>query len=191
MPTDHSLYDLYPDKTPLIYTDGAFVYNELAKKFIRHKIGLFILAPSGSGKTHFIERQSEMHWLDGDHLWMSAKAMPTGSWWNESLETIFYIEKKCDVITTEAKKLGFWIIGASCNWLQPDAVVVPDWELHKAWIKKRETTEYDGGMTSDKLQQVINHRNWILTWQEKGVPKFDTVEEAAIYLAQQNSGQKS
>lgn len=37
--------------TPVIFADGTAFYNNLAKGYIRHDRGLFILAPSGSGKT--------------------------------------------------------------------------------------------------------------------------------------------
>jgi len=181
MPTQD--YPLFPQKTPLVFADGSKVYEKLATKYTRHDRGYFILAPSGAGKTHFVENQKETHWLDGDDLWMMAKAHPDGDWWNQSLEVIHYVEQKSDVITTEAKKLGFWVIGASNYWLKPDAIVIPDWETHKKWIGIRETTDYDGGATSDKLDQVKSHREWILTWQEQGVPKFETVAEAANFLA--------
>lgn len=141
------------------------------------------MAPSGAGKTHFVESQKEPHWLDGDDLWMSAKAHPDGPWWLEPLETITEIDSRSDVITVEAKKLGFWIVGASNSWLKPDAIVIPHWSTHKKWIGIREKTIYDGGATSDKLDQVISHRKWILKWEKQGVPKFKTVEAATEFLA--------
>ncbi len=93
------------------------------------------------------------------------------------------IDARCDVITQEAKKLGFWIVGASNNWLKPDAIVVPDKETHKAWIAHREENNYDGGATSDKFSQVESHIAWMLKWEEQGVPRFETVQAAAEYLA--------
>lgn len=184
-------FNLFDIKTPLVFTDGTEVYSKLREVYTTHKVGYFIMAPSGAGKTHFIKSQPEMHWLDGDELWMATNAHPDGAWWNEPIETIIEIDSRCDVITQEAKKLGFWILGASNNWLPPDAIVLPDWETHKKWIAHREQTNYDGGATSDKLDQVQNHRAWIAEWEAKGVPKFETVEAAASFLASQSVSQKA
>lgn len=175
--------NLLDPKIPLAFTDGTGIYKRMAEKYITHKVGYFIMAPSGAGKTHFVKSQAEMHWLDGDDLWMATNAHPDGPWWLEGLERITEIDRRSDVITTEAKKLGFWIIGASNAFLPPDAIVIPDWETHKKWISAREQGNYDGGATSDKLDQVIAHREWILKWAEQGVPKFTTVPEAAAFLA--------
>ncbi len=65
-------------KTPLKFADGSSVYKKFLKKYIRHRRGFFILAPSGTGKTYFIERQAKKHWLDGDELWESTNAHPHG-----------------------------------------------------------------------------------------------------------------
>lgn len=180
-------YNLLDPKLPVVFQDGTDIYNELAKKYITHKTGFFIMAPSGAGKTHFVKSQKELHWLDGDELWMATNAHPDGEWWLENLDRITEIDQRSDVITIEAKKQGFWVVGASNAFLPPDAIVIPEWETHKKWIGIRETTNYDGGATSDKLDQVISHRKWILEWESKGVPKFETVEDAASYLAKTNS----
>ena len=168
--------------TPLIFGDGTEVYKELAKKYIAHKSGYFILAPSGTGKTHFIKNQKEQHWIDGDEVWMMAKAHPEGEWWLEDISVIDEIDQRSDVITVEAKKLGFWIMGASNYWLKPDAVVIPDWETHKGFILKRETGEYDGGATSKDFERVKKSRNWMSRWEAEGVPIFQSIEEAAGQL---------
>ncbi len=176
-------YYLLDPGVPLVFGDGTRVYGELAKKYVTHKTGYFILAPSGAGKTHFIRAQKELHWLDGDDLWPAAYAHPAGAWWLESLERMTEIDQRSDIITIEAKRLGFWILGASNAFLRPDAIVIPDWETHKRWIVVREREGYDGGATSDQLEQVMAHRKWILGWQENGtVPKFETVPEAVAYL---------
>ncbi len=180
-------HDLLDPKIPVAFSDGKKVYEKLAKKYLTHKVGYFVMAPSGAGKTHFVKSQKEMHWLDGDDLWMATNAHPDGAWWTEGLERIIEIDQRSDVITIEAKKLGFWIIGASNAFLPPDAIVIPDWETHKKWIGVREKGNYDGGATSDSLDQVISHREWISKWEEKGVPKFETVEKAANYLAKKSS----
>ena len=173
--------------TPLMFTDGSEVYKKFSANCILHKIGYFIMAPSGSGKTYYIDRQMEKHWIDGDSLWEATNAHPSGEWWL-NVDSIDEIDQRSDVITTQAKKLGFWIIGASNNWMQPDAIVIPPWEVHKKYILNREKNNYDGGATSDRLSQVQGHIKWIKQWALKGVPEFKSMEEAAFYL--QNNYEK-
>ena len=55
-------------RTPLMFVDGPAFYKKFAQEFITHKKGFFIMAPSGAGKTYFIDRQKEKHWMDGDTL---------------------------------------------------------------------------------------------------------------------------
>jgi hypothetical protein len=177
--------NLLDPETPLIFADGTSVYNELGKKYITHKVGYFILAPSGAGKTHFVKSQDEMNWLDGDDLWMAANAQPDGKWWLGGIDNITEVDQRSDVITIQAKKLGFWIVGASNSFLKPDAIVIPNWQTHQGWIASREKSNYDGGATTGELDQVVSHREWIAKWEEQGVPKFETVDEAASFLASQ------
>jgi len=177
---------LFPG-TPLVFCDGQKVYNKLAEKYLRHSRGLFIVAPSGAGKTYFTKSQKEKHWIDGDELWMATDAHPAGAWWedkdNGNSLNMKEIDAKSDIVTMEAKKLGFWIIGASNLWLVPDAVVIPDWELHKSYINNRQNNNYDGGATNDRLQQVINHRERIIKHaKDNNVPIFKSVDDAVKYL---------
>lgn len=167
-----------------MFTDGSATFKKFTDKYITHKKGFFIIAPSGSGKTYFIERQKENHWMDGDTLWEDTNAHPKGYWWLESGKVLDEIDQRSDFITVEAKKLGLWIIGASNNWLKPDAIVLPHWSTHKKYIKDRERLDnYDGGATSNRLSQVLGHRRWIRKWAKQGVPVFKSVQEAAEYLA--------
>ena len=178
-------------KVPLIFADGSAVYKKFAKEYVTHKRGFFILAPSGAGKTYFIKNQKEKHWIDGDAIWEATNAHPKGAWWLESIETMDEIDQKSDIITMQVKKLGFWIMGASNNWLKPDAVVLPNWNTHKKYIKTRETNTYDGGATSDRLPQVLGHRKWIRKWTKQGVPVFKSVKEADGYLVSLVDKEKS
>ncbi|MFA7209241.1 MAG: hypothetical protein WC120_03060 [Parcubacteria group bacterium] len=171
------------DLEPLDDSQIAEAIELFLKEFVRHKSGLFIVAPSGAGKTYFVDRQKDKNWIDGDKLWEKSGAHPKRAWWLESEDVMDEIDRRSDEVTKRAIEKGLWIMGASNNWLRPDAVVVPEWEKHKSFIKKREETNYDGGATSDRLGQVMGHRNWISKWKEKGVPIFDSIEEAADYLA--------
>lgn len=168
--------------TPVIFSDGTVFFNDLSKKYIRHGRGLFILAPSGAGKTYFVNKQEQKHWIDGDLLWPMANADKTEDGWNSSFELVMEVNNKSDVITHEAKKLGFWIIGSSNNFLKPDAIVLPDWSLHKKYIVGREMNVYDGGAKKEDFNGVKSHRAWIRKWKKQGVPCFLSVEEAANYL---------
>ena len=144
---------------------------------------IFILAPSGVGKTYYNENQKEKHWLDGDELWEGANAHPRGPWWLSPVDVLIEIENKSDTITVQAKKIGFWILGSMNDWLRPDAIVIPDLNVHKKYIITREKDSYDGGITSDRFDHMLHERKMARRWVKKGVPLFKSVEEAADYLA--------
>jgi hypothetical protein len=175
-------------ETPLIFADGTSFYTQLAEDYIAHKQGFFILGPSGVGKSHYYRNQpaDEKHWIDADRVWRWSNAMPKGAWWEKGYKVIYDVEAKCDVITQEAKKQGFWLIGSSNRWLVPDAIVIPHWNTHVKLIKKRELN-FDGGArsTPEDLAQLKNHRKEILRWSKAGVPKFNSVEGAVKYLEDQ------
>lgn len=175
-------FDLIEFETPIAYTDGSEAYKKLAETYKTHEKGYYILAPSGSGKTHFVESQKEKNWLDGDVLWMLTKAHPEGEWWLRDLQEQIEIERRSDIITRQARKLGFWIVGVDNYDLVPDAIVLPHWSTHKKYIRMREEGNYDGGATTSDYQQVLNSRKWISRHVRNGVPKFKSVAEAAAYL---------
>jgi len=167
----------------VIFQENDSFYKDFGDQYVKHDKGLFILAPSGSGKTHFCTNQIEKHWIDGDEIWMASKAHPDYAWWNDSIEVINQIDQRSDVITMEAKNNGLWIMGASNYWLKPDAIVIPDWETHVSYIKAREEGNYDGGATSESLAQVEEHIAFIRSWHaDHGVPLFESIEEAVETL---------
>lgn len=173
---------------PVTFIENEEFYKNLTSKYKTHAKGFFILAPSGTGKTHFCKAQREQHWIDGDELWIGAKAHPNIAWWEESYDVINRVDVRSDVVTYEAKELGFWVMGASNNWLRPDAIVIPDWETHVAQIKHREENNYDGGAKSDALDQVKGHIVFIEKWHtDHGVPKFKSIAEAVEFLANQSN----
>jgi len=170
---------------PVIFKDSQDFYDDFAKKYIKHDKGFFILAPSGAGKTWFCNNQKEPHWIDGDQLWEQAGAHPDFrlQWWTGGEDTIHRVDQRSDVITMEAKLQGLWIMGASNFWLRPDAIVIPDWDTHIAQIKEREDNHYDGGATSDALEQVRAHIADIMKWHTAyDVPLFKSIEEAVNSL---------
>ncbi len=176
--------DLLDENTPLVFTDGTAVYKRLASEYKTHKKGFFILAPSGAGKTYFVDHQETKNWIDGDTLWMATNAHPRGKWWLKPLEAINEIERRSDVITTQAKRMGFWIIGVDCYSILPDGVVIPDLETHKEYLQIRtDDPNNDGGQAIDRLDGVLRARKYMESFAEKGVPIFKSVAEAANYLA--------
>jgi hypothetical protein len=177
---------------PSIFLNDKSVFRKFMKNFIVHSSGYFILAPSGTGKTYFVNNQKEKHWIDGDILWEATNAHPNRAWWTEGVDTIFEVDQRSDVITSQAKKLGLWVLGASNFWLKPDAIVLPDLRVQKNYILKREKTNYDGGAKSNDLQQVKNHRLWIKNkWLKKEkVPCFKTIEDAVSFLEKLYKSQK-
>ena len=170
-----------------IFGQEESVYREFLAATIPHKIGYYILAPSGTGKTHFIKHQLENHWTDGDLLWEATGAHPKTEWWNGGLEMIKEVDARSDVVTAAAKRLGLWVLGASNNWLRPDAVVLPDWKTNVKYIAFREKNNYDGGLKTSQLQQLKNHRAEIRKMaKQKKVPIFLTVQEATEYISKLN-----
>jgi hypothetical protein len=173
----------------LIFADGQAFYDAMAKKYRQHDKGLFVLAPSGAGKTRYCNNQQEPHWIDGDDLWMGAGAHPDGAWWEESLDVVYRIVQRCDLITEEAKSHGFWIMGASNYLLKPDAVVIPDWKTHQRYIAHREKLGYDGGARSDTLDRVRRHIEAIEKWHhDHGVPLFNSIDHAVAVLTEGQVG---
>jgi hypothetical protein len=167
----------------LSFCDGEKVIKKFTKKYKRHEKGLFVLAPSGSGKTHLVKNQKENDWIDGDELWMAAGAQPLDNWWEQGLDTIFKVDQRCDVITSQARDMGFWIIGASNYWLIPDAIVLLDWRINKKYIIEREKNNYDGGAKSSDFGQVKNHRKFLQDFARKNnIPVYKSTEEAVRKL---------
>lgn len=158
------------------------VFEALSGDYLVHSKGLFILAPSGAGKTYFVNHQAEKHWIDGDYLWVITGADYLGDEWEADFDKVQDVNIRCDKVTKTAKENGFWVIGSSNYDLRPDAIVLPDWNMHKDRIEKREHSTYDGGAKSEDLDNVLLHREWIAKWEQKGVPNFTSIEDAVEYL---------
>ncbi len=166
-----------------IFCDGVEVLKKFQKEYVTHDKGLFILAPSGSGKTHFVKNQTTKDWIDGDDLWMATNAHPQTDWWVQGIDVINEVEQKSDIITMQAMKNGLWIIGASNYWLMPHVIVLPEWEQHKQYIITREKNNYDGGAKSDAFDQVLSHRKYMEDIAQKNnIPIFYTIEDAVEFL---------
>lgn len=172
---------------PVIFSNGNDFFEELAEKFPQHSKGLFIMTPSGAGKTYFCKHQIAPHWIDGDDLWLQSGAQPEIEWWNGGVPMIERVEQRCDIITAAAKDMGFWIMGSVNFWLKPDAIVIPEWDTLVSRIRKRQNSgEYDGGLTDSHLDQLRTHISIIEKWPTlHDVPKFKSIEDAVSTLADQ------
>lgn len=168
---------------PSLFQEDNGVYARFLSETVNHSQGFFILAPSGTGKTHFISRQKEKHWIDGDTLWVATGAHPATDWWTKGLDVIDEVDARSDTVTVQAKRLGLWIMGASNNWLAPDAIVLLPWKKNVAYIKHREENNYDGGLTTKQLAQLKAHRaDMKKLARNKKVPIFASVEEAVQFI---------
>lgn len=164
----------------VIFTNGSEFFENLSQKYTTHEKGLFIMTPSGAGKTYYCKNQSTPDWMDGDELWIKSGAQPLVEWWDMGVPVINTVEQRCDVITAQAVEKGFRILGSVNFWYKPDAIVIPDWDLLVQQIKMRQDSgEYDGGMTDAHHEQLKTHISIIEEWHAKhGVPKFDSIENA-------------
>jgi hypothetical protein len=90
---------------------------------------------------------------------------------------------KCDIITEQARKQGYSVMGSSNNWLKPDAIVLPPWNIHKKYVLARENNNYDGGAKNNDLSGLKAHRKIIKQWTKAGVPCFISIDEAANNLS--------
>jgi hypothetical protein len=169
----------------VVYTNGESFFNELGKKYIQHPKGLFIMTPSGAGKTYFCSKQTEPHWIDGDPVLSDAGAQPLNDWWNEGVPVMERVEQRCDVITQQCVDRGFWIMTSINSWLKPDAIVIPEWDVLMGQIANRQQHNYDGGLTSDQHEQLKKGIDIIRKWNtEHDVPLYTSIEEATTALTQ-------
>lgn len=171
----------------VIFSDGEEFFNQLQKQYRTHSKGLFIMTPSGAGKTYFCNKQVEPEWIDGDTLWIDSGAQPPIEWWNGGVPMIERVEQRCDAITAQAVDMGPWVMGSVNSWLKPDAIVIPKWETLVERIHNRQVGgNYDGGLTDSHLEQLKTHLSIIEKWHtDHGVPKFESIEEAVSTLVVQ------
>lgn len=171
----------------VIFTNGSEYFSKLSHRYTTHRKGLFIMTPSGAGKTYFCNRQATPEWIDGDVLWIESGAQPAIEWWNGGVPIIERVEQRCDVITAQAVDMGLWVMGSVNSWLKPDAIVIPKWETLVEHIHSRQVSgNYDGGLTDSNLEQLKTHLSIINKWHtDYGVPKFESIEEATSTLAAQ------
>ena len=170
-----------PQDCPVVFQDGSKVYDMLKAKYITHKKGAFIYAPSGVGKTFYIQKQKENHFIDGDYLWGVCGALPIGEWWLGPIEMLDVYESRADFITEQSRNMGFFILGASRVNTIPDAIVLPPLDVHISYLKKREQN-YDGGLKSDDIEKIKRARERALKAKGPKTLVFQSVEEACAHF---------
>jgi hypothetical protein len=65
---------------PVVFSDGADFFEKLSHRYTTHRKGLFIMTPSGAGKTYYCKNQTTPDWIDGDDLWIESGAQPLVEW---------------------------------------------------------------------------------------------------------------
>lgn len=133
-------------------------------------------------KLTMCKNQQEKHWIDGDYLWQLTNADPLRDGWVHNFEAVMEVNNRSDVMTYQAKKQGLWIRGSSNSWLKPDAIVILDESVHKSFIEKRESGEYDGGAKEEDFEAVKRHDAFIMKWSYQGVPVFSSIQEVAEHF---------
>lgn len=73
-------------------------------------------------------------------------------------------------------------MGFSNSYLKPNAIVMPPWETHKAYIRKRAYSKYNSVLREEDLSEVKAHRLWIEHWKAVKVPRYEAIVLAAQIL---------
>lgn len=162
------------------FSNGSKVYKKYDKKYKRHEKGLVILGPPGIGKTTFIRKDEKHIWKSGRKLdWIDQDDLlhELGVDWHFNLNNqhdfrLNYM--RADYITEQSKKLGYWLIGSLFWEYKADAIVIPPWEIHSEYVKKR------GDLNPHMVKQIRK----LLFKQAKQmkIPLFLSIEDAVENL---------
>ena len=159
----------------LKFTDGSNVYNDFDNEYNQHKKGFVILAPSGTGKTTFVNNQIgiKKNWIDTDILfgpkslnidWMNSK--------NKVEEKLSYL--RADYMLEQSKLYGYRIIGSLFYKYKADAIVLIPLNKHIEYVKLREDLDIDKVKELRKTMAYHAH--------DLNIPIFNTIISAIEYL---------
>lgn len=154
------------------FSDGTDTYNEFNKKYIRHETGNVILAPPGSGKTTYINKQKgdKKNWIDSDDLF-GINGLNIG-WENTTNETLAYL--RADYMLEQSKLYGYKIIGALFYKYIADAVVIIPLDQHIIYTSLR--NDLDNYNINYIRKIFMDHA---ITFK---IPVFNSIHSAIQYL---------
>ena len=158
------------------FCNGSNIYANYDKKYKRHNKGLVILGPPGLGKTTFVRKNEDIIWKNGGKLdWIDQDDLlhELGVDWhfNSSNKDDFRLNYlRADYITEQSKQLGFWLIGSLFWEYKADAIVIPPWNIHSEYIKKR--SDLDPNVVKDIRKLLFKHAKLMK------IPIFSSIEEA-------------
>ena len=128
--------------------------------------GKVILAPSGTGKSTWIENHPGSGWEDADILFDQSTHFEEEATYEQRKRHYMEIDKKLEQARQEGKKV---MSGLFWNFV-PDAIVIPDETLHRQYVAKRKDLPWKRAKQTRKYLQRIN------------APKFKTIDEAVDFL---------
>tara|TARA_B100001175_G_C19403854_1_gene587645 strand:- start:140 stop:688 length:549 start_codon:yes stop_codon:yes gene_type:complete len=147
------------------------------------KKGVSLIAPTGAGKTYFINNQQQGNrlWIDADPLMKRAKVLPEYNEWSEyNFETI---AQMCDMVTVYVKQKHKLRILGSTWWdaAMHDAMVIPDVGELKARLSQKEDKFDDSFFENNVLVAIkIMEKEAI----KSNVPIiYDSIENAVLRFA--------
>lgn len=126
-------------------TEIEKVVNKLGVEL--HPKGLFVVAPSGAGKSHYIK--SHEKWTDQDPF-LAEFGEGKGNLSESKL-------RRADDITFQLKKRGGWVMGAT--WWNPqhvDAFVVPPESTIKSRLRQK-TDKFPDSYYDDEIKPHIEN----------------------------------
>ena len=138
--------------------------NKISENRIRS--GKVILAPSGTGKTTWIQSNPEMGWEDADILFKQSPDFEATA--NEEEREKHY--KEIDIKLEIEKQKGKRILSSLFWDYIPDAIVIPDESIHKIYVSNRSDLSWV------KVKRLRSYMETI------DAPKFKTIDEAVRYV---------
>jgi GTPase SAR1 family protein len=157
-----------PVKSAYKFCDGTEAY----RTFQKHDKGMVILGPPGCGKSTFVATQKGNDWTDQDELFEKLGANWKANEENQLDFTLNYM--RCDYLLEQSKQLGYKVIGALFWKYVPDAIVMPDIEIHKRWIATRDDL---------CLETILDIRTVLVDISiSNHIPLFESCEDAVEYV---------